>query len=175
MIASLTAGGRIPSRILSRYTGGLWLHRKSTRSPLVSPNHACGRISLVYFISGATPSYPSASVTESLLSLSSALQKLGMDRNQERRNGVVGRTLLHLIDQLSGVYKDENGSQAMFDWAFLSMFSDVYKDDGGWKDTRRLILAKVSALEVRQMLFFASIMIEIILHRWPTQYQIFRL
>jgi hypothetical protein len=175
MIASLTAGGRIPSRILSRYTGGLWLHRKSTRSPLVSPNYAYGRRSLVYSISGATPSHPSASVTESLLSLSSALQKLGLDRNQERRNGVAGRTLLQLIDQLGGVYKDENDSQAMFDWAFISAFSDVYKDDGGWKDTRRLISAKVSALKVRQVLLLTSIMIEIILHRWPIRYQIFRL
>ncbi|KAK0456031.1 hypothetical protein EV421DRAFT_1749997 [Armillaria borealis] len=91
----------------------------------------------------ALPSFPVSTVPSpdlmgALLSLTHAMQELGISRDLRRQSNLVDRTLQTFIEQFLRNRFDASGIQTLYDLAFLRKLIDV-RMGSDWTDVRQLL------------------------------------
>ncbi|KZP25394.1 hypothetical protein FIBSPDRAFT_1041536 [Athelia psychrophila] len=99
----------------------------------------------------AIPSYPSASLMQSLISLSKSIQGMGFSRDMPRLGYTAGGTLNHFVIELLKSSKDRSGEwkvnrkQVSWDLLLLELLGGLWND--GWTDTLKLLGVSMASLQ----------------------------
>ncbi|KAJ7293153.1 hypothetical protein C8J57DRAFT_1161634 [Mycena rebaudengoi] len=114
--------------------------RSYTVSRIIQQQRAAFRPKLKALPHSTTPTTPSPELVESLLTLSSSVQALGVARSRARQNTVTEKTLRLFITEWVGEGWKNNGVQALCDIAFLHRLADLRTPE--WDDVCTLLDSK---------------------------------
>ncbi|RDB29071.1 Conserved oligomeric Golgi complex subunit 1 [Hypsizygus marmoreus] len=117
--------------------------RRQTVSRVVQENRRAFRPIYPTFSKLSKPSGPSSDLVQSLLSLSNAIQELGISRNPPRQRALVQATLYQFIMDLTGDGWEDNGVQSLYDLAFLRKLAIVQAVD--WSDLPNVLELRIRA------------------------------
>ncbi|KAJ7170058.1 Vps51/Vps67 domain-containing protein [Mycena filopes] len=114
--------------------------RTYTVSQIVGQRHAAFRPKPKTLPSPLTPSTPSSDLVESLLTLSSAVQELGVSYSQDRQTTEADITLRLFVREWIGNGWKQDGAQALCDIALLRRLVDLRTPE--WTDVCELLDSK---------------------------------